>query len=70
MNDYNDSDLMGECDSCDEQYDVSSRDGRCGDCGDCGNCCIHLDCETCGNPTNRDTREAYCYKCDESFGAI
>jgi hypothetical protein len=32
---------QGECDTCDEPYDVTSRDNRCGDCGNCGDCCTH-----------------------------
>jgi hypothetical protein len=39
----NDPDLLGECDTCGETYDVSSRDGRCGDCGECKNHCEHAE---------------------------
>ena len=42
LDEYNDPELMGECDTCDEQYDVSSRDGRCGDCGECSTHCTHV----------------------------
>jgi len=31
----------GECDSCSDSYELSSRDNRCGDCGNCGTCCTH-----------------------------
>ena len=31
----------GECDSCANSYELSSRDNRCGDCGNCGTCCTH-----------------------------
>ena len=37
-----DPDLIGECDTCDAKYDVSSRDGRCGDCGECSTHCPHV----------------------------
>ena len=33
--------VEGECDSCADSYELSSRDNRCGDCGNCGNCCTH-----------------------------
>lgn len=38
---FDDPELLGECDTCEQSYDVSSRDGRCGDCGDCSRCCQH-----------------------------
>jgi hypothetical protein len=31
----------GSCDSCNDSYELGSREGRCGDCGNCGNCCTH-----------------------------
>lgn len=31
----------GECDTCGQAYDLSSRFNRCGSCGDCGKCCVH-----------------------------
>lgn len=34
-------DYSGECDTCGQSYDVSSRDGRCGDCGNCAEHCDH-----------------------------
>jgi hypothetical protein len=37
-------DLMsdfGECDTCEKQYELSSRDGRCGECGECAEHCEH-----------------------------
>lgn len=39
----NDQELIGTCDTCDTEYDVSSRDGRCGDCGECSYHCTHTD---------------------------
>ena len=42
LDEYNDPELMGECDTCDAEYDVSSRDGRCGDCGECSTHCTHV----------------------------
>jgi hypothetical protein len=33
--------LTGECDTCNAQYDITSRDGRCGDCGECADHCDH-----------------------------
>ena len=34
-------DLDGQCDICENAYDLTDRTTRCGDCGDCGNCCKH-----------------------------
>ena len=31
----------GECDSCADSYELSSRDDRCGNCGNCDTCCTH-----------------------------
>lgn len=39
---FDDPELLGECDTCEKTYDVSSRDGRCGDCGECREHCSHL----------------------------
>jgi hypothetical protein len=36
-----DTEGEGSCDSCNDSYELGSREGRCGDCGDCGNCCTH-----------------------------
>lgn len=38
MDDLN---LMGDCDTCGDVYELSSRLGRCGDCGDCHKHCEH-----------------------------
>ena len=32
---------VGECDTCNKEYDLSDRTNRCGDCGNCNNCCTH-----------------------------
>lgn len=37
----NDQELVGTCDTCGTDYDVSSREGRCGDCGECSQHCTH-----------------------------
>ena len=37
---HDESDL-GNCDTCNALYDLSSRDGRCGDCGECAEHCDH-----------------------------
>lgn len=39
----NDEKLIGTCDTCGTEYDVSSRDGRCGDCGECSVHCEHAE---------------------------
>lgn len=40
LDDYLASDL-GNCDTCNALYEMSSRDGRCGDCGECKDHCYH-----------------------------
>jgi hypothetical protein len=35
---------FGTCDTCEKEYELSSREGRCGDCGECAEHCTH-DCE-------------------------
>lgn len=39
----NDEELIGTCDTCDTEYDVSSREGRCGGCGECSYHCTHAE---------------------------
>ena len=63
----NDPELMGTCDTCNAEYDTSSRDGRCGDCGECATHCEHpeyrpLDCEEHG----RDCPEMVCVECGDN----
>jgi len=31
----------GECDKCEDAYELSDKTNRCGDCGNCNNCCTH-----------------------------
>ena len=31
----------GECDKCNDTYELSDRTSRCGDCGNCNKCCTH-----------------------------
>jgi hypothetical protein len=58
-----DTPLFGECDTCGDRYDVSSRENRCGDCGDCGHCCLHVVCQECGEPIYTDGQKAGCPVC-------
>lgn len=56
--DWKDSEGIGECDTCGEDYDTSSRDGRCGDCGECAEHCSHTECNCecgCTNPLDGGT---------------
>jgi hypothetical protein len=31
----------GECDKCNNAYELSDRTNRCGECGNCNKCCTH-----------------------------
>jgi hypothetical protein len=44
-------DVTGECDTCGDAYDVSSREGRCGDCGECSKHCTDLTADRLGELT-------------------
>jgi hypothetical protein len=33
---------LGNCDTCNKFYELSSRFGRCGDCGECAEHCDHV----------------------------
>jgi hypothetical protein len=35
------SDVIGQCDKCENDYELSDRTNRCGDCGYCNKCCFH-----------------------------
>ena len=35
------SDFIGQCDKCNDAYELSDRASRCGDCGNCNKCCTH-----------------------------
>ena len=43
----------GECDKCEDTYELSDRTARCGDCGNCNNCCTH-EGEKVSNADSRD----------------
>lgn len=33
--------IEGECDKCEDTYELSDRTNRCGECGNCNKCCTH-----------------------------
>jgi hypothetical protein len=33
--------IKGECDKCNDTYELSDRTNRCGNCGYCNKCCFH-----------------------------
>ena len=82
VNDWKDEEGIGECDTCGDDYDTSSRDGRCGECGNCAECCEHaktcncecgcevpLDwgtCVDCGEGTHQNNKGLADY-CEHAF---
>jgi hypothetical protein len=50
-NEADTDDVTGECDTCGDAYDVSSREGRCGDCGECSKHCTDLTADRLGELT-------------------
>lgn len=36
-----DCEREGECDKCEDTYELSDKTNRCGECGNCNNCCTH-----------------------------
>jgi hypothetical protein len=68
---------FGTCDTCEKEYELSSREGRCGDCGECAEHCTHKTCNCgcgcevpldwgtcvdCGDGTHQNNNELSEYK--------